>query len=66
MHLLIVCPPPFQKEGEPKFWKFQKGGEPEKTFGVGETKRGKDFQKKEETQLLNFNLGLEKDKKCDF
>ena len=34
----MVCSLPF-KRGEPKFWKFQKGGEPEKKFGVGETKR---------------------------
>ena len=41
----IVCSSPFKK-GEPKFWKFQKGGEPEKKFwGGGNQKGGKDFQK---------------------
>ena len=65
----IVCSPSFQKGGgEPKFWKFQKGGEPEKKFwGGGNQKGGKDFWKKSGgTQLFKLNLGIEKNKNEDF
>ena len=39
-----MCPPPFQKEGEPEFSKFQKGGEPEKKILGGGNQKGGDIQ----------------------
>ena len=59
--VLHSASPPFQ-EGGPKFWKFQKGGNLKKNFGMGETKRGGGFSKKGGTQLLKLNLGIEKNK----
>ena len=49
----MLCPPYY--EGKPKFWKFQKGEEPQKIF-----------RKKGGTQIFKLNFGIEYDKNEDF
>ena len=63
-----MCSPSFQKGGNPNFENFKKGGEPEKNFGMGETKRGGERFSKTRggTQLFKLNLGIEKNKNEDF
>ena len=57
--------PPFLWR-EPKFWKFQKGGNLKNDLGGGNQKGGGDFGNKGGTKLFKLNLGIEKDKICDF
>ena len=60
MKLSIVCP---FKKGEPKFWKFQKGGTWKKIW-VGETKKGgKDFQKQSGDSTFSAEFRDKKEQK---
>ena len=55
------APPPPLKGGGTQILEISKRGEPEKKFGVGETKRGGRFSKNNlGTQLFVLNLGIEK------
>ena len=54
------------KGGDPSFENFKRGGNLEKKFGLGETKKGNNFQKKGGKQLLVLNLGIENDKNRTF
>ena len=60
------APPPPLKGGGTQILEISKRGEPEKKFGVGETKRGGDFENERvETQLFKLNLGIKKGQKWE-